>query len=56
VTQVSGRGVGMEAARTFLEQQGAKIHIVLDAAGEELTFTPFKFVIEVPPTACSHAA
>jgi chemotaxis protein histidine kinase CheA len=56
VTQVSGRGVGMEAARTFLEQQGAKIRIELDAAGEEFTFTPFKFVIEVPPTACSHAA
>ena len=56
VTQVSGRGVGMEAARTFLEQQGAKIHIELDAAGEEFTFTPFKFVIEVPPTAWSHAA
>ena len=56
VTQVSGRGVGMEAARTFLEQQGAKIQVVLDGAGEELTFTPFKFVIEVPPTAYSPAA
>ena len=56
VTQVSGRGVGMEAARTFLEQQGARIHIVLAGAGEELTFTPFKFVIDVPPSALSHAA
>ena len=56
VTQVSGRGVGMEAARTFLEQQGAGIHIVLDGAGGEFTFTPFKFVIDVPPSACSHAA
>jgi two-component system chemotaxis sensor kinase CheA len=56
VTQVSGRGVGMEAARTFLEKQGAKINIVLDQTGEEFTFTPFKFVIEVPPSAWSHAA
>jgi two-component system chemotaxis sensor kinase CheA len=56
VTQVSGRGVGMEAVRTFLEEQGAKIHIDLEEPGQELHFTPFTFVIEVPPTALSHAA
>ena len=56
VTQVSGRGVGMEAVRTFLADQGAKIRVALDGAGDKLTFTPFKFVIEVPASACSHAA
>ena len=56
VTQVSGRGVGMEAARTFLEAQGANIRIGLQAAGKELGFTPFEFIIEVPATAYSHAA
>lgn len=56
VTQVSGRGVGMEAVRTFLEEQGAKIHVDLEKSGQELGFTPFTFVIEVPPTALSHAA
>jgi HPt (histidine-containing phosphotransfer) domain-containing protein len=56
VTQVSGRGVGMEAARTFLEEQGAKIRIGLQGSGTKLGFTPFEFIIEVPPAACAHAA
>ena len=56
VTQVSGRGVGMEAVRTFLGEQGAKIRIDLKEPGQELGFAPFEFVIEVPPTALAHAA
>ena len=56
VTQVSGRGVGMEAVRTFLGEQGAKIRIDLQEPGQELGFAPFEFVIEVPPTALTHAA
>ena len=56
VTQVSGRGVGMEAVRTFLGEQGARIRIELGERGQELGFTPFGFVIEVPSTALSHAA
>jgi chemotaxis protein histidine kinase CheA len=56
VTQVSGRGVGMQAARTFLEEQGANIRIGLQGSGSELGFTPFEFIIEVPPAACAHAA
>ena len=56
VTQVSGRGVGMEAVRTFLGEQGARIRVELGERGQELGFTPFEFVIEVPPTALSHAA
>ena len=61
VTQVSGRGVGMEAVRTFLKEQGASIRIVLgqsgkDQAGKPLGFTPFEFVIDIPPDAYQHAA
>jgi chemotaxis protein histidine kinase CheA len=54
VTQVSGRGVGMDAVRTFLKEQGATIRIALKGAGEKLGFTPFEFVIDVPLAACSH--
>ena len=56
VTQVSGRGVGMEAVRTFLKEQGASIRIALGSAGQELGFTPFEFVIDIPPDAYKHAA
>jgi HPt (histidine-containing phosphotransfer) domain-containing protein len=56
VTQVSGRGVGMEAVRTFLKEQGASIRIALGSAGKELGFTPFEFVIDIPPDAYKHAA
>jgi HPt (histidine-containing phosphotransfer) domain-containing protein len=51
VTQVSGRGVGMEAVRTFLHAQGARIHVALQEAGSVLGFTPFAFIIHVPQTA-----
>jgi len=56
VTQVSGRGVGMEAVRTFLKEQGASIRIVLDNSAKELGFTPFELVIDIPPEAYKHAA
>ncbi len=55
VTQVSGRGVGMDAVRTFLEQQGATIRIELSGCGTELDYTPFEFVIEAASTACAHS-
>ena len=56
VTQVSGRGVGMEAVRTFLKEQGASVRIALGQSGKELGFTPFEFVIDIPPEAYKHAA
>jgi two-component system chemotaxis sensor kinase CheA len=60
-TQVSGRGGGMEAARTFLQEQGASVRIALGHAGQypagkELGFTPFELVIDIPPEACHYAA
>ena len=53
VTQVSGRGVGMDAVRTFLQEQGGGISIELENAGAELGFTPFTFVINLPQSAFS---
>lgn len=53
VTQISGRGVGMEAVRTFLGEQNATIRIELaDPDDTELDFAPFAFLITVPPAAC----
>ena len=53
LTQVSGRGVGMDAARTFLKELGATIRVaVADPSGNELGFAPFEFIIDVPPSAC----
>jgi two-component system chemotaxis sensor kinase CheA len=54
VTQVSGRGVGMDAVRAFLQEQGAGVHIVLDNPSAEFGFTPFRFVIDLPPQAYNH--
>lgn len=51
LTQVSGRGVGMDAVRIFLQEQGASIRIVLHNPGAEFGFCPFEFVITLPPTA-----
>jgi HPt (histidine-containing phosphotransfer) domain-containing protein len=56
VTQVSGRGVGMEAVRTFLKEQNATIAIALKDAGDKPGYTPFEFVISVPPAAMTYAA
>ena len=55
VTQVSGRGVGMDAVRTFLEEQGASIRVALAGGGADLDFAPFEFIIDVPRAACTHS-
>ena len=55
LTQVSGRGVGMDAVRTFLKDQGATIRIALkEPSGAEFGFAPFDFVIRVPTAAYGH--
>jgi HPt (histidine-containing phosphotransfer) domain-containing protein len=48
VTQMSGRGVGMDAVRTFLGEQGATTAIELTEPANDRDFTPFRFVIRVP--------
>ncbi|MCX7092965.1 MAG: Hpt domain-containing protein [Methylobacter sp.] len=48
VTQVSGRGVGMDAVRSFLNKHNADIGIVLNNPDNVLGFAPFKFIIKLP--------
>jgi HPt (histidine-containing phosphotransfer) domain-containing protein len=56
VTQVSGRGVGMDAVRVFLKEQGATVRIALKDTTPDFGFAPFEFVISVPEAAYKHAA
>jgi HPt (histidine-containing phosphotransfer) domain-containing protein len=56
VTQVSGRGVGMDAVRAFLKEQNASVRVALKESDEALGFAPFEFIISVPSAACGHAA
>jgi cytochrome b561/HPt (histidine-containing phosphotransfer) domain-containing protein len=56
VTDISGRGVGLDAVRVFLKEQGATIRVALDEPGDApLGFSPFAFVISVPLSALRHA-
>jgi chemotaxis protein histidine kinase CheA len=50
VSEISGRGIGMEAVRRLLQQHGAKIRLVLSCeSGDEKSFVPFQFHISLPP-------
>ena len=55
VTQVSGRGVGMDAVRTFLEEQGASVRVALEGSTNELDYAPFEFIIAIPRSAYTHS-
>ncbi|MEE2960023.1 MAG: ATP-binding protein, partial [Myxococcota bacterium] len=48
VSDISGRGVGMEAVKSFLESQGGGINIELMDGKSETGFCPFKFIFVVP--------
>ena len=52
VTQVSGRGVGMDAVRTFLGEHQADVTIELDRTDGEPGFAAFAFVMRFPAAAC----
>ena len=53
VTQVSGRGVGMDAVRGFLREHGGDARIVLgDDATHADGHAPFELVLELPAEAC----
>lgn len=55
VTDVSGRGVGMDAVKGFLEQDGGSIAVVLDEGGEEDDFRTFTTNIRLPESLYSVA-
>jgi two-component system chemotaxis sensor kinase CheA len=48
VTEVSGRGVGMDAVRNFLQSQGGSIAVLLDARDELAELRPFRIEIGLP--------
>ncbi len=49
VNQYSGRGIGMDAIRTYIEEVGGSIEIVLAAAASlDLSYVPFSFKITYP--------
>ncbi|WP_144393851.1 HAMP domain-containing protein [Pleionea sediminis] len=48
VTAVSGRGVGMDAVKQFLEKEGGGIEVVLDDGEEGADFRTFSTVIRIP--------
>lgn len=52
VTEVSGRGVGMDAVREFLESEGGSIEIRLDAGDEGADFRGFSTLIHLPASLC----
>jgi len=48
VTEVSGRGVGMDAVRGFIEAEGGKIALALTSSDVSSTYCPFETVITLP--------
>jgi two-component sensor histidine kinase/HPt (histidine-containing phosphotransfer) domain-containing protein len=49
VTDISGRGVGMDAVKAFVQQLGGTIDIQLSEESAEAGFRKFKFLIKLPP-------
>lgn len=48
VTEVSGRGVGMDAVKQFLESEGGGIKVVLDEGDDNADFRSFTTYIKLP--------
>jgi len=48
LTDVSGRGVGMDAVKGFLEEEGGSINIILDEGVETADFRTFTTQIRLP--------
>ncbi|PIP79333.1 MAG: hypothetical protein COW84_09775 [Gammaproteobacteria bacterium CG22_combo_CG10-13_8_21_14_all_40_8] len=47
VTEISGRGVGMDAVKNFLEKQGGSIEVKLDAGDEMDDYRTFSTIIRL---------
>ena len=50
VTEVSGRGVGMDAVKGFLEREGGRVDVRFLGARTSAGHRPFEFVILLPAT------
>ncbi|MFW7379271.1 MAG: 7TM diverse intracellular signaling domain-containing protein [Oligoflexus sp.] len=49
VSEISGRGVGMDAVKKYLESEGGFIHIRLLSKQESTPYQQFRFEIGIPP-------
>jgi len=52
VSDISGRGVGLDAVKRFLQEEGGDIDIVLDDKGDDIESKAFQLQITLP---ASHA-
>lgn len=52
VSEVSGRGVGMDAVKTFVEREGGSIHVALDEGEEMDDYRTFTTKIKLPEKFC----
>ena len=48
VSEISGRGVGMDAVKKFIEQAGGNVEIVFTDYQENQDFQPFKLLFKLP--------
>ncbi len=48
VTEISGRGVGMDAVRNFMESVGGKAEVQILSASMDDAYIPFKIVLSLP--------
>ncbi len=48
VTDISGRGVGMDAVKQFLEEQGGGVSLALHELAEGQAFMPFELIVTLP--------
>lgn len=55
LTEISGRGVGMDAVRQYLDRAGGSIHVVLNGQPHN-GFCAFAFHIRIPKNLCTLAA
>jgi len=51
VSDISGRGVGLDAVKRYVEQAGGKVNLVF-AEVEDVTHVAFHFEIDVPEALC----
>jgi chemotaxis protein histidine kinase CheA len=50
LTEVSGRGIGMDAVKSFIEEAGGSIRVVLEGTPARADYCPFALVISLPST------
>ncbi|MBF0441421.1 MAG: Hpt domain-containing protein [Oligoflexales bacterium] len=48
VTHISGRGVGMDVIKSFVEGKGGKVDIILESQDTAREFIPFSMILTIP--------